>query len=151
LELEPHVQVAVFQLDQHPVHHFVDAVVGLVQAFDEEVADFRHQVGEAEEAVAFGVLWKKKRENVREGLGGGVTSEVDVGVAGEGVVDGADDFVHPLDVALAGVELGVEEEDALDDLPVGLFALGHGGVVFVGFLDRQRYLDRSKQCNVYVT
>ena len=51
------------------------------------------------------------------------------GVGGEDVVDGADDLVHALDVSLAGVELGVEEEDPLDDLPVRLLPRLHDGRV----------------------
>ena len=50
-------------------------------------------------------------------------------VRGEYVVNGTDDLVHALDVALPGVELGVDEEDPLDDLPVRLVAVLQRGVV----------------------
>lgn len=36
------------------------------------------------------------------------------------MVDGTDYFVHSLNVALPGVQLRVEEEHPLDDLPVSL-------------------------------
>ena len=73
---------------------------------DEEVADVGHEVGEAEEAVSLCV-------------GAPLLPRV----GGEDVVDGPDDLVHALDVALPGVELGVDEEDPLDDLPVRLVAV----------------------------
>ena len=93
-------------------HHGLDPRGGVVQRLDEEVPDVRHQVCEAEEAVSLGVL-----------------PPLPGGVRGQHVVDWPDDLIHPLDVALARVELGVEEEDPLDDLPVGLLARLHDGVV----------------------
>ena len=63
------------------------------------------------------------------------------GVGGEDVVDGADDLVHALDVSLAGVELGVEEEDPLDDLPVRLLPRLHDGRVVL-----RRLLPAVGQC-----
>ena len=58
-----------------------------------------------------------------------LTSPAHIRVGGERVVDGANDLVHALDVALAGVQLGVEEEDALDDLPVRLLTARQSHVV----------------------
>lgn len=42
LKLEPHVQVVVLQLREHPRHHGIDAAVRFIQAFDEEISYFRH-------------------------------------------------------------------------------------------------------------
>ena len=79
---------------------------------DEEVADVGHEVGEAEKAV---------------GLGVGAPLLPRVGR--EHVVDGPDDLVHALNVALSGVELGVDEQDPLDHLPVRLVPVFERGVV----------------------
>ena len=93
-------------------HHSLDPRGGVVQCLDEEVPDVRHQVCEAEEAVGLGVL-----------------PPLPGGVRGQHVVDWPDDLIHPLNVALTRIELGIEEEDPLDDLPVGLLARLHDGVV----------------------
>lgn len=54
-----------------------------------------------------------------------------VWVRGEGVVDGAYNLIHALDVGDAWVELGVDEENALHHLPVSLTAVGQN-LILVG-------------------
>lgn len=57
------------------------------------------------------------------GPGGGArTFPLAVGVGGEGVVDGPHQLVHALHVGQTRVQLGVDEEDPLHHLPVGLAA-----------------------------
>lgn len=55
-----------------------------------------------------------------------------VGVGGEGVVEGPHDLIHALHVRDARVELGVDEEDPLHHLPVGLTAAGRHLVLTQG-------------------
>ena len=52
-----------------------------------------------------------------------------VRIGGESVVNGSDDFIHALNVALAGVELGVKKEDPLHDFPMGFLTVGEVTVV----------------------
>ena len=48
------------------------------------------------------------------------TSESNVWIIGKCVVDWANDLIHALHIGLAGVELGIDEEDPLHHLPVSL-------------------------------
>ena len=95
-----------------PDHHGLDPCGGVVQRLDEEVPDVRHQIREAKEAVGL-CMWLPLARGVR----------------GQHIVDRSDDLIHPLDVTLTRVEFGVQEQDPLDDLPVGLLAHLHDGVV----------------------
>lgn len=52
-----------------------------------------------------------------------LTSVLSVGVNGEDMIDGPDDLVHALDVALPRVELGIQEQHPFHYLPVCLAAL----------------------------
>lgn len=53
-------------------------------------------------------------------------------VCGKGVVDGPHNLIHALHVGDAGVELGVDEQDALHHLPVSLTAVGQHLVLIRG-------------------
>lgn len=64
------------------------------------------------------------------------------GVGGEGVVDGAHDLVHALDVGDPRVELGVDEEDPLHHLPVSLAAVREN-LVLVGRIQVQSFTWRT--------
>lgn len=55
-----------------------------------------------------------------------------VGVSGKGIVEGPHDFIHALHVSNARVELGVDEQDPLHHLPVGLAAVGQHLVLIEG-------------------
>lgn len=55
-----------------------------------------------------------------------------VGIRGKGVVEGPHDLVHALHVGNARVELGIDEQDALHHLPVGLTAIGQHLVLIQG-------------------
>lgn len=55
-----------------------------------------------------------------------------VGVSGKGIVEGSHDLIHALHVSDARVELGIDEQDALHHLPVGLTAAGQHLVLIQG-------------------
>lgn len=123
LVLQPveHVHVFLLQQPRQLVHHSADPVLRLVQRFDEKVSDLAHQRGEAPEAV-------------------GLSKLSVLVIRREDVVDGPDDLVHALYVALARVQLRVDEQHPLHHLPVRLFALLHRRVVFCGAFQNQVYL-----------
>ena len=73
-------------------------------------------------------------------IGGHRTSPIAAGVGGEQIINGPDDLVHALDVTLAGIQLGVNEQNPLDYLPVRLLTRIEDSVVFLGLLDSERYL-----------
>ena len=65
-----------------------------------------------------------------------------VWVCGECIINWPDDLVHALNVGDAGVELGVDEEDAFDHLPVCFTAVGQH-LVLVGWIEVQRLARRT--------
>lgn len=83
-----------------------------------------------------------------------LTSILLIRVYSECVVYGANDLVHALHVALAGVQLGVEEQHALDHLPVSLAAFIQWNIVTtvhaVRTADLVAQLPRYKNVCIYV-
>lgn len=55
-----------------------------------------------------------------------------VGVSGKGIVEGPHDLIHALHVSDARVELGIDEQDTLHHLPMGLAAVGQHLILIQG-------------------
>ena len=67
-ELFFNVRINNFDLLHQFGHHPVDSAFGLVQGFDEKIANVRHQVGEAKETVCLSELYKNVETLLMLGL-----------------------------------------------------------------------------------
>lgn len=72
------------------------------------------------------------------------TSPFDVRIVSERVVNGSTNLVHSLNIRAARVEFGKYEQDAFDNLPVGLFAIGQVRVLVVVFAFHRVRLEVGK-------
>lgn len=61
-----------------------------------------------------------------------LTFPLAVGVGGKGIIEGPHDLIHALYISNARVELGIDEQDALHHLPVGLAAIGQHLILIQG-------------------
>ena len=63
-------------------------------------------------------------------------------VCGKSIIDWPDNLIHALNVSDARVEFGVDEEDALNHLPVCFTAIGQH-LILIGWIEVQRLARRT--------